>query len=62
MAFDTDEGRRVIPNMKQFVQTLANPYYLHHLSTTKHLDDEAFVAYCKYLQYFSEPRYLQFLS
>lgn len=44
------------------MQTLANPYYLHHLSTTKHLDDEAFVAYCKYLQYFAEPKYLHYLS
>lgn len=36
--------------------------HLHHLATTKTFDDEAFLAYCQYLQYFSQPEYLPYLS
>jgi mediator of RNA polymerase II transcription subunit 31 len=46
----------------QFVQSLSNPYYLHHLATQKFFEDEAFVQYCKYLRYFAEPAYLSYLS
>jgi mediator of RNA polymerase II transcription subunit 31 len=46
----------------QFVQCLANPWYLNHLATQKLLDKPEFVAYLDYLQYFKEPKYTQYLS
>ncbi|KAK4988423.1 Mediator of RNA polymerase II transcription subunit 31 [Elasticomyces elasticus] len=41
----------------QFVQSLSNPLYLHHLAVEKYLDKAEFVAYLAYLQYFRQPRY-----
>jgi hypothetical protein len=46
----------------QFVQSLSNPYYLHHLCVQKYFEDDAFVEWCKYLKYFAQPEYLPFLS
>ncbi|KAL8996592.1 MAG: hypothetical protein Q9169_003931 [Polycauliona sp. 2 TL-2023] len=46
----------------EFVQALANPYYLNHLASQKLLQDPAFVAYLKYLQYFQQPEYTMYLS
>ncbi|KAI9664082.1 MAG: suppressor of hpr1 [Bathelium mastoideum] len=46
----------------EFVQALANPWYLNYLATQKYLDDPAFIAYLDYLQYFSQPKYLKYLS
>ena len=47
---------------RQFVQSLSNPYYLHHLCILKYFEDDAFVEWCKYLKYFSESQYLPYLS
>ena len=44
------------------MQSLSNPYYLHHLCVQKYFEDDAFVEWCKYLKYFSQPEYLPFLS
>lgn len=46
----------------QFVQCLANPWYLNHLATQKLLQDPSFVAYLNYLQYFSKPEYTKYLT
>lgn len=46
----------------QFVQSLANPYYLNHLASQKLLNQPAFVAYLAYLQYWSKPPYLKYLT
>jgi mediator of RNA polymerase II transcription subunit 31 len=46
----------------QFVQSLANPYYLNHLAAQKLLNQPAFVAYLAYLQYWSRPPYLKYLT
>ncbi|KAL8664669.1 MAG: hypothetical protein Q9168_007855 [Polycauliona sp. 1 TL-2023] len=46
----------------EFVQALANPYYLNHLASQKLLQDAAFVAYLKYLLYFQQPEYTSYLS
>lgn len=51
-----------IADIEQFVQSLSNPYYLHHLCVQKYFEDDAFVEWCKYLNYFAEPQYLPFLS
>ncbi|KAL6871802.1 mediator of RNA polymerase II transcription subunit 31 [Trichoderma novae-zelandiae] len=46
----------------EFVQSLANPYYLNHLASQKLLTQPAFVAYLDYLQYWSRPPYLKYLT
>lgn len=46
----------------EFVQSLANPYYLNYLASQKYFDDPAFVNYLDYLQYWQKPQYAQLLS
>ncbi|KAL8952395.1 MAG: hypothetical protein Q9183_007389 [Haloplaca sp. 2 TL-2023] len=46
----------------EFVQALANPYYLNHLASQKLLQDSCFVEYLSYLQYFAQIEYSRFLS
>ncbi|KAH7158148.1 SOH1-domain-containing protein [Dactylonectria estremocensis] len=46
----------------EFVQSLANPYYLNHLASQKLLNQPAFVAYLAYLQYWNQPPYLKYLT
>ncbi|KAI9833057.1 MAG: hypothetical protein M1819_003890 [Sarea resinae] len=46
----------------EFVQCLANPWYLNHLASQKLLDNSSFVAYLGYLQYFKEPKYAKYLT
>ncbi|KAI0388762.1 SOH1-domain-containing protein [Xylariaceae sp. FL0594] len=46
----------------EFVQCLANPFYLNHLASQKLLNDPAFVAYLAYLQYWSRPPYIKYLN
>ncbi|OLN96438.1 Mediator of RNA polymerase II transcription subunit 31 [Colletotrichum chlorophyti] len=45
----------------EFVQALANPFYLNHLATQKLLTRPEFVAYLSYLQYWTRPPYLKYL-
>lgn len=46
----------------QFVQALSNPLYIQHLASQKYFEDEDFVRYLDYLQYFKEPKYIKFLQ
>lgn len=46
----------------EFVTLLSSPPYLSHLAITKVLQNRQFVAYLKYLLYWTEPPYLQYLS
>ncbi|KAL7266597.1 suppressor of hpr1 [Rhizina undulata] len=46
----------------EFVQCLANPFYLTHLSQSKVLDDERFLKYLEYLEYFRKPEYTKLLT
>ncbi|KAI9163245.1 Mediator of RNA polymerase II transcription subunit 31 [Paramyrothecium foliicola] len=46
----------------EFVQSLANPYYLNHLASQKLLTQPSFVAYLAYLRYWSRPPYLKYLT
>ncbi|KAF9116170.1 hypothetical protein BGX27_004510 [Mortierella sp. AM989] len=41
----------------EFVQCLANPWYLHHLAQQQYFNQDAFVRYLDYLQYFRRPEY-----
>lgn len=52
----------LLSNTAQFVQALANPWYLNHLASQKYLDDPCFIAYINYLSYFAQPEYAKFLA
>ena len=41
----------------EFVQSLANADYLHHLAQNRYFDDPRFVQYLDYLQYWREMPY-----
>ncbi|EGN99597.1 hypothetical protein SERLA73DRAFT_106218 [Serpula lacrymans var. lacrymans S7.3] len=45
----------------EFVQSLANPYYLHSLAQQNILDQPAFINYLNYLQYWKEKDYARFI-
>lgn len=46
----------------EFVELLANPWYLQSLAQQKYLDDPRFVAYVAYLQYWRTPEYIHYIS
>src|SRR6266700_7762312 len=46
----------------EFVQALANPYYLHSLAQQNILEQPAFVSYLKYLLYWKEKDYARFIQ
>lgn len=46
----------------EFVQALANPYYLHSLAQQNILEQPAFINYLKYLLYWKEKDYARFLQ
>jgi len=46
----------------EFVQCLANPFYLHHLAQEGYLDDPAFLRFLRYLRYFSRPPYVRYVA
>eukprot|EP00246_Nothoceros_aenigmaticus_P000463 TRINITY_DN10698_c0_g1_i2.p1 TRINITY_DN10698_c0_g1~~TRINITY_DN10698_c0_g1_i2.p1 ORF type:complete len:174 (+),score=23.35 TRINITY_DN10698_c0_g1_i2:52-573(+) len=56
-----DEARQRFLLELEFVQCLANPTYIHYLAQNRYFDDEAFVNYLKYLQYFQRPEYAKFI-
>uniref|UniRef100_A0A7S2UT54 Mediator of RNA polymerase II transcription subunit 31 n=1 Tax=Fibrocapsa japonica TaxID=94617 RepID=A0A7S2UT54_9STRA len=45
----------------EFVQSLANPEYLHYLAQNRFLSNPAFLRFLKYLQYWKEPPYCKFI-
>jgi len=61
----TDEER--VKNRKrfelelEFVQALANPFYLHSLAQQGILYQPAFISYLKYLLYWKEKDYARFI-
>jgi hypothetical protein len=46
----------------EFVQALANPYYLHSLAQQGILNQPAFVNYLRYLLYWKEKEYARFVQ
>jgi len=46
----------------EFVQNLANPTYLHYLAANKFFEDEAFMRFLRYLQYWKRPEYIVYLK
>lgn len=45
----------------EFVQSLANPFYLHSLAQQNILNQPAFVNFLKYLLYWKEKDYARFI-
>jgi mediator of RNA polymerase II transcription subunit 31 len=45
----------------EFVQSLANPFYLHSLAQQNILEQPAFINYLRYLQYWKEKEYARFI-
>jgi len=58
---DEDKEKIRFESELEFVQALANPKYLHYLAQRLILQDDAFIAYLKYLLYWKQPRYSQFI-
>ncbi|KAH9613700.1 hypothetical protein KSS87_023272 [Heliosperma pusillum] len=54
---DPDDGRQRFLLELEFVQCLANPTYIHYLAQNRYFEDEAFIGYLKYLQYWQRPEY-----
>ncbi|XP_022551564.1 mediator of RNA polymerase II transcription subunit 31 isoform X3 [Brassica napus] len=54
---DPDGGRQRFLLELEFVQCLANPTYIHYLAQNRYFEDEAFIGYLKYLQYWQRPEY-----
>ena len=46
----------------QFVQCLANPFYLNYLAQSQYFENPAFLAYLEYLEYFRQPEYTKLLT
>ncbi|KAL0923287.1 hypothetical protein M5K25_007338 [Dendrobium thyrsiflorum] len=58
---DPDDGRQRFLLELEFVQCLANPAYIHYLAQNRYFEDEAFIGYLKYLQYWQRPEYIKFI-
>ncbi|KAL5787387.1 hypothetical protein ACOSP7_004336 [Xanthoceras sorbifolium] len=58
---DPDDGRQRFLLELEFVQCLANPNYIHYLAQNRYFEDEAFIGYLKYLQYWKQPEYVKFI-
>ena len=46
----------------EFVQCLANPFYIKYLSDKGYLDDDNFINYLKYLLYFKNVEYMKYIT
>ena len=46
----------------EFLQALANPFYLHSLAQQNILDQPSFINFLDYLQYFREKDYARFIQ
>ncbi|KAJ4910783.1 Mediator of RNA polymerase II transcription subunit 31 [Raphanus sativus] len=55
---DPDGGRQRFLLELEFVQCLANPTYIHYVAQNRYFEDEAFIGYLKYLQYWQQPKYI----
>ncbi|KAK1274285.1 Mediator of RNA polymerase II transcription subunit 31 [Acorus gramineus] len=58
---DPDDGRQRFLLELEFIQCLANPTYIHYLAQNRYFEDEAFIGYLKYLQYWQKPEYIKFI-
>ncbi|KAK6537713.1 suppressor of hpr1 [Orbilia ellipsospora] len=61
MAAPTPDDKTRFEIELEFVQCLANPFYLNYLGQSKYLQDESFLRYLEYLDYWRQPEYVRFL-
>ncbi|GAA5981367.1 hypothetical protein JCM5350_004381 [Sporobolomyces pararoseus] len=59
---EREENRARFETEVEFVQCLANPFYLQHLAQQGLFDSEPFLNYLNYLTYFRSPKYSRFLQ
>ena len=58
---DQEEIFRFIQDL-EFVQCLANPFYIKYLSDKGYLDDDNFINYLNYLLYFKRAEYMKYIT
>ncbi|WOK98932.1 hypothetical protein Cni_G07644 [Canna indica] len=58
---DPDDGRQRFLLELEFIQCLSNPTYIHYLAQNRYFEDDAFIGYLKYLQYWQRPEYIKFI-
>eukprot|EP00118_Oscarella_pearsei_P028336 m.1910 g.1910 ORF g.1910 m.1910 type:complete len:159 (+) comp8039_c0_seq1:19-495(+) len=56
-----EEGKERFEVELEFVQCLANPFYLNFLAQHGYFKEKAFVNYLKYLQYWKQPEYAKYI-
>ncbi|CAJ0832876.1 7890_t:CDS:2 [Entrophospora sp. SA101] len=62
LSLDTEEqNKRRFQIELEFVQCLANPWYLHDLAQKDYFQDRAFLNYLKYLRYWKQPEYAKYI-
>lgn len=60
---ETDEQAKLRFQVEmEFVQSLANPNYLHFLAQRGFMKDQCFINYLAYLMYWKEPAYVSYLK
>ncbi|GAB5590668.1 Mediator of RNA polymerase II transcription subunit 31 [Umbelopsis nana] len=57
---DEEQKRRFRIEL-EFVQCLANPWYLNYLAQQQYFQDPTFINYLKYLQYWKSPEYAKYI-
>lgn len=55
-----DEGKRLLIEL-EFVQNLANPKYLSYLAQNGYFNQDCFINFLRYLQYWKNPEYAKLL-
>lgn len=54
-------NRELFHTELEFVQGLANPFYLYYLARYGYMEDPAFLNYLNYLAYWKKPEYARFI-
>ncbi|RIA81573.1 SOH1-domain-containing protein [Glomus cerebriforme] len=55
------KNRRRFQIELEFIQCLANPWYLNNLAQKEYFEDPAFINYLEYLKYWKRPEYAKFI-
>ncbi|KAI8970273.1 mediator of RNA polymerase II transcription subunit 31 putative [Mycotypha africana] len=58
---DAEEEKRRFQIELEFIQCLANPWFLNNLAQQQYFKDPAFLNYLDYLQYWKKPEYAKFV-
>ncbi|KAM0791659.1 hypothetical protein ACM66B_006095 [Microbotryomycetes sp. NB124-2] len=61
-SLDSEANRARFETELEFVQCLANPYYLQSLAMQGLFEDQTFINYLNYLSYWHQPKFARFLQ